>query len=74
MGHSNNLLVDFRLQRSSSFVEFRISLALTQVVFNDFSVRSDISFDSSITDQFVSSNGTVRLSNFIFLFLLIEEI
>ena len=28
----------------------------------------------SITDQLVSSNGTVLLSNFIFLFLLIEEI
>jgi len=30
--------------------------------------------DISITDQFVSSNGTVLLSNVIFLFLLIEEI
>ena len=29
------LLVDFRLHRSSSFVEFRTSLALTQV-FDDF--------------------------------------
>ena len=33
--NSTNLLVDLRLQRSSSFVEFRVSLALTQV-FDDF--------------------------------------
>ena len=32
MSHSINLLVDLRLQRSSSFVEFcKFSLALTQV-------------------------------------------
>jgi len=30
--------------------------------------------DISITDQFVSSNGTVLLSNFIFLVLLMEDI
>src|SRR6218665_245297 len=35
------LLVDFRLHRSCSFVEFRISLALTQV-FDDF--LSEVTF------------------------------
>ena len=67
------LLVDFRLQRSCSFVEFRVSLALTQV-FDDFLFEVTFRVDISITDQFVSSNGTVHLSNFIFLLLLIEEI
>jgi len=43
MSDSINLLVDLRLQRSSSFVEFyKFSLALTQV-FDDFSIWSDIS-------------------------------
>jgi len=43
--HSINLLVDLRLQRSSSYVEFcKFSFALTQV-FDDFlfELRSDIS-------------------------------
>jgi len=42
MSHSINLLVDLRLQRSRSFVEFcKLYLALTQVF--DDSVGSDIS-------------------------------
>src|SRR6218665_1967775 len=51
------LLVDFCLQRSSSVVEFRISLALTQV-FDDFlfEVSATFRLDISITDQFVSLN------------------
>jgi len=65
MHNSVNLLVDFGLQRSSSFVEFRISLALTQV----FSFLFEVIFRVDM-----SSNATIRLSNFIFLFLLIEEI
>src|SRR6218665_3086196 len=49
------LLVDFCLQRSSSFVEFRIFLALTEV-FDDFLIEVTFRVDISITDQFVSSN------------------
>src|SRR6218665_634855 len=74
MTHSTNLLVDLRLQRSSSFAEFcKFSLALTQV-FDDFLFEVIFRIDISITDQFVSTNGPVLLSNFIFLLLLIEEI
>src|SRR6218665_1269419 len=51
----------------------KFSLALTQV-FDDFLFEVIFRVDISIADQFVSSGGTVLLSNFIFLFLLIEEI
>src|SRR6218665_144243 len=71
---ATNLLVDLRLQRSSPFVEVcKFSLALTQV-FDDFLFEVIFRVDISIRDQFVSSDGTVLLSNFIFLFLLIEDI
>ena len=60
MGHSIilYLLVAFRLQRS--FVEFRISLASTQV-FDDFLFEVTFRVDISITDQFVSVSATVSL-------------
>src|SRR6218665_62916 len=55
---------------SSNFVPkfCKFSLALTQV-FDDFLFEVGLMFrvDISIADQFVSSNGTVLLSNFIFL-------
>src|SRR6218665_1655636 len=54
------LLVYYRLQRSSYSVDFRISLALTQV-FDDFLFEVTFRVDISITDQFVYSNATVRL-------------
>ena len=55
-------------------VEFcKFSLALTQV-FDDFLFEVIFRVDISITDQSVSLNRTVLLSNFILLFLLIEEI
>src|SRR6218665_141795 len=74
MSRSINLLIDLRLQRGSSFIEFcKFSLAVTQV-FDDFLLEEIFRVDILVTDQFVSSNGTVLLSNFIFLFLLIEEI
>ena len=60
MNHSINLLVDFRLQNSSSFVELRISLALIQV-FDDFLFEVTFRVDTSITDQVVSSNAKARL-------------
>src|SRR6218665_3731354 len=47
------LLVDFRLQRNSSFVEFRISLALTQVV-DDF--LFEVTFRVDIFVHSVKSN------------------
>jgi len=74
MSHSINLLVDLRLQRICVFVEFyKFYFALTQV-FDDFLFEVIFRVDISITDQFAPSNDTVLLSNFIFLFLLIEEI
>jgi len=48
------LLVDFCLQRSSSFIEFRISLALTQDL-DDFLFEVIFRVDISITDQPVSN-------------------
>jgi len=60
MGHSIIPTGRFRLQRSSSFVEFRISLALTQV-FDDYLFEVTFRVDISITDQFVYLNATVRL-------------
>ena len=54
------LLVDVCLRRSISFVEFHISLALTQV-FDDFLFEVIFRVDISITDQLVYSIATVRL-------------
>jgi len=45
---------------SQFFVEFRISLALTQV-FDDFLFEVTFRVDISIADQFVSSTARVRL-------------
>jgi len=56
--------------RSWNFVN---CLALTQG-FDDFLFEVIFRVDISITDQFVSSDETVLLSNVIFLFLLVEEI
>jgi len=59
MSHSINLLVDLRLQRSSSFVEFcKFPVALTQVLY-DFLFEVIFNVDISITGYFVPSNGTV---------------
>ena len=64
----------FVFKEAGFYAKFRNSLALIQV-FDDFLFEVTFRVDISITDQFVSSNGTVRLSNFIlFLFLLIDEI
>jgi len=53
------MLVNFRPQRSSFFVEFAISLALAQV-FDDFlfEVLHVFRVDISTTDQFLTSNGS----------------
>ena len=60
-----SILVGFHLQSSSSFVEFRIYLALIQV-FDVFLFEVTFRVDISITDQCVSSNsiqGAAEKSN-----------
>ena len=72
--HSISLLVEFRLQKSRSFVEFRTFFKTLIQDFDNFLFKVTFCVDTSTAGRFMSSNGTVLLSNFAFLLLLIEEI